>query len=145
MTQEVDVWSFGTLLWEMCAGKRAWDTLTYHQVLHALISEGQTLPLKSLSGLPQTLQVREEGGEEGDDRAGPRPRPLSLPYIVSDTGSHERACQGETARLGSDLLAPSPSRFLFSHTHTPPANTHPHARSPKPPLPHHPRSCAFRS
>lgn len=57
MTHEVDVWSFGTLLWEMCAGKRAWDTLSYHQVLHALVSEGQTLPVKSLSGVPPLLQV----------------------------------------------------------------------------------------
>ncbi|KFM28790.1 Serine/threonine-protein kinase CTR1 [Auxenochlorella protothecoides] len=56
MTHEVDVWSFGTLLWEMCAGKRAWDTLSYHQVLHALVSEGQTLPVKSLSGVPPLLQ-----------------------------------------------------------------------------------------
>ncbi|KAK2077417.1 hypothetical protein QBZ16_004262 [Prototheca wickerhamii] len=40
-----DAWSFGVLLWEMCAGVRAWDNLSYHQVVQGVLHSRHTLPL----------------------------------------------------------------------------------------------------
>lgn len=56
MTPEVDVWSFGCLLWEMCAGRRAYDNLSYHQVLHAVSSAEHVLPARGLPGVPAGVE-----------------------------------------------------------------------------------------
>ncbi|KDD71488.1 hypothetical protein H632_c4930p0 [Helicosporidium sp. ATCC 50920] len=50
-----DVWSFGTLLWEMLSGCRAWGWLSYHQVLHAAATH-TPLPMDHLALLSPELR-----------------------------------------------------------------------------------------
>ena len=41
--QAADVYSFGVLLWELCAGQRAWASLNPAQVLSSPLCRGRML------------------------------------------------------------------------------------------------------
>ncbi|KAL6777657.1 FAP402A [Auxenochlorella protothecoides x Auxenochlorella symbiontica] len=52
LSEEGDVYSLGVLLWEMCAGRSAWEGLTAPQILQTVGREGRT---PALALLPETI------------------------------------------------------------------------------------------
>lgn len=58
LSEEGDVYSLGVLLWEMCAGRSAWEGLTAPQILQTVGREGRTPALALLpETIPQDLKV----------------------------------------------------------------------------------------
>jgi hypothetical protein len=59
LSPATDVFSFGVVLWEMWAGRRAWQGLSGVQVLQAVTASGRTL--EPVEGAPAYLEVRASG------------------------------------------------------------------------------------
>ncbi|KAK2079670.1 hypothetical protein QBZ16_002065 [Prototheca wickerhamii] len=56
-TPAADIYSLGVLLWEMCAGRQAWEALDAADIAHTVVEERRALPLGQLpEAIPTELK-----------------------------------------------------------------------------------------
>jgi serine/threonine protein kinase len=57
VSRAADVWSFGVLMWQLCAGATPWGDAPAVAVVHAVCIEGAALEFEEDSCVPECLQV----------------------------------------------------------------------------------------